>query len=62
MSWQDYCDRIEDYLDAARLNQIMASKPGGWLKEVRLASGEFADSEETCLKILLQGFSSLGKK
>ena len=52
--WQDYCERIESYPEAARLNRIMSGKPGGWLEAIRLPNGEYAESEEECLKLLLQ--------
>ena len=30
--WEDYCEGIKSYLKAARLNSILAGKPGGWLE------------------------------
>ena len=32
----------------------MAGKPGGWLEAIRLPDGEYAESEEECLRFLLQ--------
>ena len=51
--WEDCCDGIKSYTEAARLNRILAGKPGGWLKAVRLPNGEYAESKEECLKLLL---------
>ena len=50
--WEDYCEGIESYPEAASLNQILAGKPGAWLKAVRLTNGEYAESAEECLKLL----------
>ena len=65
--WEDYCGGIESYTEAARLNQILAGKPGGWLDAVRLLHGEYAESsEEESLKLLLEthypGFWEEGEK
>ena len=51
--WEDCCDGIKSYTEAARLNRILAGKPGGWLKAVRLPNGE---SEEECLLLQTPGF------
>ena len=52
--WKDYCEGIESYSEAARLNRILAGKPGDWLESVRLPNGDYAEAAGECLKLLLK--------
>ncbi|CAB0043553.1 unnamed protein product [Trichogramma brassicae] len=53
-AWRDFCENIEGGNEAARLSRLLAGRTTSWIEAIQKPGGQYADSEEECLQLLLE--------